>query len=142
MRGARVATLVVVSVLTAAPAAGGATRLVAYQGYTSQGREVSFKLGKKGVSAMKVAFVAKCTTGQVVFTVRATDTFADPVRRGRFKTILESAGAPKVTVVGRFNRFGAGRGTVTASGPGKGPQGEDFGSCATESPVRWTAAPR
>lgn len=139
---ARAAVVVALVALAAAPAAGGATRLVGYQGWTSQGRELSFKLGKKGVSIMKVAFVTTCSTGQVAFTVKATDTFADPVRRGRFKTILDSAGAPKVTVVGKFNRYGVGRGTLTASGAGKGQQGEDFGNCTTDSPVRWTAAPR
>lgn len=139
---ARTAAAAVLAVLAAVPVAQAATRLVGYQGWTSQGRQLSFKLGKKGVSVMKVSLLTSCTTGPVVFTVRATDTFADPVRRGRFKTILESTGAPRVVVSGKFNRYGAGRGTMTAAGPGKGQQGQDFGNCATDSPVRWTAAPR
>jgi hypothetical protein len=140
---ARLVVFVVLAALVAAPAAGAAARLIGYQGWSSQGREISFKFGKKGVSVMKVAFVTTCSTGPVLFTVRATDTVADPLsRKRRFKTVLESPGAPPVTVVGKFNKYGVARGTLTASGPGKGQQGEDFGACATDSPVRWTAAPR
>jgi hypothetical protein len=140
---ARAAALVALAALAAAPAAGGATRTIGYQGWTSQGREISFKLAKKGVSVMKLTVVVNCATGgAVAFTIRATDTLADPVRKGRFKTILEPSGSPKAVISGKFNRYGAGRGTITASGPGKSQEGQDFGNCATESPVRWTAAPR
>jgi hypothetical protein len=139
---ARAAAAVVFAALAAAPAALAA-RAVAYQGWSDQGREIRFKVTKKGVVAMNVTVIVKCTSGQSVsYSLKALDAAADPIsRKGRFTTILKSQGAPNATITGRFNSFGVGRGTVKASGPGKGRQGEDFGNCATEAPVRWTAGP-
>jgi hypothetical protein len=55
--------------------------------------------------------------------------------------VLQSTGAPTATVKATFNKFGIARGTITATGNGRGQDGRDLGDCATEAPVRWTAGP-
>jgi hypothetical protein len=141
MRGVAAAAAVL-AVLAAAPAAGGAPKSVTYQGWTSQGREISFRVGAKGVSVMKLTVVATCANGDTVaFALKALDKASDAIRRGRYTTVLASDGAPTATVKGVFNKYATGRGTITATGPAKGRDGRDFGNCATDRPVRWTAGP-
>jgi hypothetical protein len=147
----RAAAAAALAALAAAPAAGGATkpRAVTYQGWTSQGREIVYKVAptraKKptvGASKMELTVIVKCSGGETVaFALRAIDNAADPIKRSRFTTVLKSTGAPTATVKATFNKFGVARGTITASGNGRAQDGRDLGTCATESAVRWTAGP-
>ena len=131
--------------------AGGSAALAAgtlsYQGFTSQGHEITFKKSKAGVSRVSITVRASCenSTGQnqgdYDFTLKATDNNADQVVRGRFMTVLPGRGkVPTATISGKFNSRGVARGTIRASGTAKGPQGEDLGTCKS-STVRWTAGP-
>ena len=96
---------------------------------------------------MKITVRAGCTgtqgqnTGDYDFTLAATDAAADPVRRGRFTTVLPGRSAvPTAMIKGTFNARGVARGTITASGHARGPKGEDLGTCKSPT-VRWTAGP-
>lgn len=139
--------IAVVAVCLLVPAGALAARTLSYQGYTSQGFEIKFKRSSAGVFRMSVKVRANCQNssgqnqGDYDFTSKATDTNADPVKSGRFATKLPGGSdAPDVIITGKFNRRGTGRGTMTASGHGKGPNGEDLGTCKSPT-VRWTAAP-
>jgi hypothetical protein len=142
----RTVIAVAAACLAAAPVALAA-RAVAYQGFTSQGHEIKFKRTGAGVSRMSITVRARCenasgqSQGDYDFTLKATDTNADPVRRGSFTTVLPGEGqTPDATIKGKFSRRGTVRGTITASGRAKGPSGQELGTC--KSPlVRFTAAP-
>lgn len=129
--------------LAAAPAAALAATS-AYQGYTSQGQQITFKRSAKGVFSMKIAVRANCVNGSgqnqgdYDFTLRATDTVADPVKTSSFTVVLPGNGkSPNATIKGTFNRRGTARGTIKASGRVTSG-GPDPGSC-TSGTVRWTA---
>jgi hypothetical protein len=134
--------------LAATPAAlATKSKTLSYQGYTSQGHEIRFKKSKKGVMRMSITVRAGCTNasgqnqGDYDFTLKATDSNADAVTRGRFKTVLPGKDeVPSATISGKFNKRGVARGTIRASGPAKGPDGEDLGTCKSPT-VRWTAGP-
>jgi len=137
-----IAIAAALAALAAAPAAPAASGGLSYQGWTSQGEQIGFRVTKQGASRMRFTVITKCSNGDTVsFALKALDTRADPVRRGRFTAVLDSAGAPKATVKGKLGPYFTGRGTITASGKGRGPNGEHLGTCRTERPVRWTAGP-
>jgi hypothetical protein len=143
----RVAAAIAIFCLAAVPAAVGATRTFSYQGYTSQGHEIRFKKNAAGVARMSITVRAGCVDshgtnlGDYDFTLKATDSNADPVRRGRFETVLPGKGdVPTATIKGKFNSYGVARGTITATGAAKGPNGENLGTCKSPT-VRWTAGP-
>jgi len=143
----RTLTLVAAGMLLAAPATALAAKALSYQGYTSQGHEIKFKRAKAGVSRMSITVRASCfndsgqNQGDYDFTLKATDTAADPVKSGKFTTVLLGKDAvPDATIKGKFNAQGVGRGTITATGKAKGPSGEDLGTCKSPT-VRWTAGP-
>ncbi|MFL5840999.1 MAG: hypothetical protein ACJ77Z_11185 [Thermoleophilaceae bacterium] len=142
----RLLIAVAIGVLALAPVAVAA-RVLSYQGYTSQGFQIKFKRNSHGIYRMSIVVRANCQNangqnqGDYDFTSRATDTHADPIRSGAFTTALAGGGnAPDVVIRGKLNRHGTARGTLTASGHGKGPGGEDLGTCKSPR-VRWTAAP-
>lgn len=135
------------ALVVVAPAAALGAKPSAYQGFTSQGHEITFERGPRGVFRMTIAVRANCQTasgqnkGAYDFTLRATDAKADPVKRGAFVVVLPGNGnVPDATVRGSFNKRGTGRGTLAATGRGKGPGGEDLGTCRSPL-VHWTAAP-
>ena len=139
----RIAPVLAVVALAAVPAAAFAATL-SYQGFTSQGHELSFKRAKAGVLSMKIGVRAKCMNdqgqnqGDYDFTLRATDKKTDPVKSGRFTVVLPGNGtAPTTTIKGTFNKRGVARGTLKASGPVT-TGGADLGTC-TSGTVRWTA---
>jgi hypothetical protein len=144
MRGT--APALAAAALVAAPAAALAAKALSYQGFSAQGHEISFKRGSAGVFSMKVGVRARCMNdqgqnqGDYDFTLRATDTIADPVKRGRFTVVLPgNASAPTTTIKGALNRRGIARGTIKASGR-VNSGGSDLGTC-TSGAVRWTAGP-
>ena len=145
----RTAILLALVCMVALPGAALAARFLSYQGYTSQGYDIKFKRAKAGVSRMSITVRASCfddkgvNQGDYAFQMKATDAVADPVAGGRFTAKLSGAGkVPDALIKGKFNSRGTGRGTITASGHGVGPNGEDLGTCRTpEGGVRWTAAP-
>src|SRR5436305_15136816 len=143
----RIVTATAIVSLAVVPAAVAAARTLTYQGFTSQGHEIKFKKSRAGVARMKITVRASCVgaqgqnEGDYDFTLAATDPAADPVRRGRFTTVLPGkADVPTATIKGAFNARGVARGTITASGRAKGPKGEDLGTCKSRT-VRWTAGP-
>jgi hypothetical protein len=142
----RTAPVLAAAALAAAPAAASAAKALSYQGFSAQGHEISFKRGSGGVVSMKIGVRARCMNdqgqnqGDYDFTVRATDTTADPVRGGRFTVVLPGNGsAPSTTIKGAFNKRGIARGTIKASGRVRS-SGSDLGTC-TSGAVRWTAGP-
>ncbi|HYZ29985.1 MAG TPA: hypothetical protein VE570_13065 [Thermoleophilaceae bacterium] len=133
------------ALLAAVPPAAGAARMLSYQGYTSQGHEISFKRSKAGVLSMKIAVRASCFTdqgqsaGDYDFTLRAVDSVADPVKRGKFMVRLAGeAKTPDATIKGTINSRGVARGTIAAVGRVTNPS--DIGTCRSGA-VRWTAGP-
>jgi hypothetical protein len=133
------------AVLAAAPAVADAARTVAYQGFTSQGHEIKFKRSSAGVFSMRIAVRANCMNeqgqnqGDYDFTLRALDTVADPVKRGRFTVKLAGdKKTPDATIKGTINARGVARGTITAAGRVTDPS--DIGTCRSGT-VRWTAGP-
>jgi hypothetical protein len=142
---ARSWAVLAVAAAIATPAAAEAARTLSYQGFTSQGHELSFKRTGKGVISMKIEVRANCVNdqgqnqGDYDFTLRALDRNADPVRRGHFTVRLPGdQKTPDATIKGAFNSHGSARGTITASGRVTTPS--DLGNC-TSGTVRWTAAP-
>jgi hypothetical protein len=140
----RAAAIIAIVCLAAIPAALAASA-ASYQGFTSQGHEIRFKKGKAGVWRMSITVRASCfdsngvNQGDYDFTLKATDSNADPVRRGSFVTVLPGKGkVPTATIKGKFNSHGVARGTIKAAGTAKGPNGEDLGTCKSAT-VRWTA---
>jgi hypothetical protein len=140
-RGAGLAAAVVVVAVPAAAAAA----TVSYQGYTSQGHQISFKRSSAGVLRMKIAVRASCfndqgqSAGDYDFRLRAVDAVADPVKRGKFMVRLAGeAKTPDATITGTINRRGVARGTITAVGRVTDPS--DIGTCRSGT-VRWTAGP-
>ena len=131
--------------LAAAPAAADAARALSYQGYTSQGLQIKFKRSKAGVFSMKIAVRANCMNdqgqnkGDFDFSLRAVDTVADPIKRGKFTVKLAGdKKTPDATISGAINKHGVARGTITAVGRVTDPS--DLGTCRSGT-VRWTAGP-
>jgi len=131
--------------LAAAPAAAEAARALAYQGYTSQGHQIAFKRSSAGVFSMKIAVRANCVNdqgkneGDYDFSLRAVDTVADPVKRGKFTVRLAGQKkTPNATITGTINRRGVARGTIVAVGRVTNPS--DIGTCRSGT-IRWTAGP-
>jgi hypothetical protein len=142
----RTAPALAAAALAAAPAAASAAKALSYQGFSAQGHEISFKRGSAGVFSMKIGVRARCMNdqgqnqGDYDFTVRATDTKADPVKGSRFTVVLPgNGGAPSTTIKGAFNKRGIARGTLKASGRVTSG-GSDLGTCTSGS-VRWTTGP-
>jgi hypothetical protein len=131
--------------LVAVPAVAQAARTLSYQGFTSQGHEIAFKRTSKGVISMRIAVRASCMNaqgqnqGDYDFTLKALDTNADAVKRGRFTVMLPGdQKTPDATIKGVFNSRGTARGTIKAVGRVTNPA--DIGTC-TSGTVRWTAGP-
>ena len=130
------------------PAGAIAARTLSYQGYTSQGFQIKFKRSAKGVFRIIATVRANCQNsngqnqGDYDFSyIEPGSATPDPIRGGRMTTtILTGSRAPELTIAGSVNSHGTARGTMTASGHGKGPNGEDLGTCKSRT-VRWTAAP-
>jgi hypothetical protein len=141
----RALAALVAAALAAAPAAAQAARPLSYQGYTSQGHQISFKRSAAGVYSMRIAIRASCKNaagedqGDYDFTLRALDKFADTVRRGQFTVKLAGdRKTPNATIKGTINKRGVARGTITAAGRVTDPT--DIGTCRSTT-VRWTAGP-
>jgi hypothetical protein len=137
--------LAAAALVVAAPAVADAARALTYQGYTSQGHQIGFKRSSAGVFSMKIQVRANCMNdqgqnqGDYDFSLRAVDTVADPVKRGKF--IVRLAGdkkTPDATIRGTLNRRGVARGTIVAVGRVTDPS--DIGTCRSGT-VRWTAGP-
>jgi hypothetical protein len=142
---ARAGVAAAAALLAAVPAAAGAARALSYQGYTSQGHQIAFKKSNAGVFSMKIAVRAHCVNdqgqnqGDYDFTLRAVDTVADAVRRGKFAVKLAGEKkTPDATITGTINRRGVARGTIVAVGRVTDPS--DIGTCRSGT-VRWTAGP-
>ena len=75
----RALAALVAAALAAAPTAAQAARPLSYQGYTSQGHQISFKRSAAGVYSMRIAIRASCKNaagedqGDYDFTLRALD---------------------------------------------------------------------
>jgi hypothetical protein len=141
----RTCAVLAATVAVAAPAAAQAARTLGYQGYTSQGHEISFKRTSAGVVSMKIEVRANCLNdqgqnqGDYDFTLRALDRNADSVRSGRFTVRLAGEQkTPDATIKGRINSHGVARGTISAVGRVTKPA--DLGTCRSGT-VRWTAGP-
>ncbi|HEX4735366.1 MAG TPA: hypothetical protein VH247_13195 [Thermoleophilaceae bacterium] len=139
--GMAAATLVVAAV----PAADAARKPLSYQGFTSQGHQIAFKRSSAGVFSMKIAIQARCLNdqgqnqGDYDFSLRAVDTVADAVKRGRFMVRLAGdKKTPDATIKGTINSRGVARGTIVAVGRVTDPS--DIGTCRSGT-VRWTAGP-
>jgi hypothetical protein len=133
------------AVFAAVPSAADAARAVSYQGYTSQGHQIAFKRSRVGVLSMKIVVRARClsdqgqTKGDYDFSLRAVDSVADPVKRGKFTVKLAGQKkTPDATITGTINSRGVARGTIVASGRVTDPS--DIGTCRSGT-VRWTAGP-
>lgn len=134
------------AVLVAVPAMADAARKpLSYQGYTSQGHQIAFKRSNAGVFSMKIEIRANCMNdegqnqGDYDFSLRAVDTVADPIKRGKFTVRLAgNKKTPDATIRGTFNRRGVARGTIAAAGRVTDPA--DLGTCRSGT-VRWTAGP-
>jgi hypothetical protein len=144
MRACALAALVAAAV-AAAPTAAQAARALSYQGYTSQGHQISFKRSGAGVYSMRIAIQAGCKNdagkdqGDYDFTLRVTDKRADAVRHGHFMVMLAGdRKTPDATIKGTINRRGVARGTITAVGRVTKPS--DIGTCRSAT-VHWTAGP-
>jgi hypothetical protein len=127
------------------PVADAARKPLSYQGYTSQGHQIAFKRSVAGVFSMKIEVRANCMNdqgqnqGDYDFSLRAVDTVADPVRRGRFTVRLAGdKKTPDATIKGTINKRGVARGTIAAVGRVTDPS--DIGTCRSGT-VRWTAGP-
>lgn len=142
----RAGGLAAAALLIAAPSVAEAARKpLSYQGYTSQGHEIAFKRSSAGVFSMKIEIRANCmddqgqSQGTYDFSLRAVDTVADPVQRGRF--LVRLAGdkkTPDATIRGAINRQGVARGTIVGVGRVTDPSA--LGTCRSGT-VRWTAGP-
>jgi hypothetical protein len=133
-----------VTLAVATPVADAA-RTLSYQGYTSQGHQIAFKRSNAGVFSMKIAIRANCrgdqgqSHGDYDFSLRAVDTVADAVKRGRFMVRLAGdKRTPDALIRGTFNKHGVARGTIVAAGRVTDPS--DIGTCRSGA-VRWTAGP-
>jgi hypothetical protein len=134
------------ALLVAAPAVADAARKpLSYQGYTSQGHQIAFKRSNAGVFSMKIEIRANCMNdqgqnqGDYDFSLRAVDTVADPIKRGKFTVRLAGdKKTPDAMIKGTINRRGTARGTITAVGRVTDPS--DIGTCRSGT-VRWTAGP-
>jgi hypothetical protein len=142
---ARAGVVAAAIALAAAPAAADAARTLSYQGYTSQGLQITFKRSSAGVFKMKIAVRANCVSdqgknlGDYDFSLGAVDTVADPIKRGKFTVRLAGAKkTPDATIKGTLNKHGVARGTITAIGRVTDPS--DLGTCRSGT-VRWTAGP-
>ena len=131
--------------LLVAAASAAAARPLSYQGFTSQGHEISFKRSSAGVFSMKIEIRAACvndqgqSTGEYDFTMRAVDRVADGVRRGSFRVALAgNHRTPDAVIRGTIDRHGVARGTIAANGRVTDPN--NLGSCRS-SGIRWTAGP-
>ena len=129
----------------AAPSVADAARPLSYQGYTSQGHQIAFKRSRAGVFSMKIEVRAACVNsagqneGDYDFSLRAVDTVADPVTRGRFTVKLAGEKrTPDATIKGTINSRGVARGTIVAAGAVTDPS--DIGTCRSGT-VHWTAGP-
>ena len=145
MRG-RAGGLAAAALLVAFPSVADAARKpLSYQGYTSQGHQIAFKRSTAGVFSMKIEIRANCMNdqgqnkGDYDFSLRAVDTVADPVRRGKFTVRLAGdKKTPDAAIKGTINKRGVARGTITAAGRVTDPS--DIGTCRSGT-VRWTAGP-
>jgi hypothetical protein len=133
------------ALLVAVPSAASAARALSYQGYSSQGHQISFKRSNAGVFSMKIAVRAHCLNdqgqnqGDYDFTLRAVDTVADPVKGGKFTVKLAGEKkTPDATIKGTINKRGVARGTIVAVGRVTDPS--DIGTCRSGT-VHWTAGP-
>jgi hypothetical protein len=143
--GKRGALAVAAAALAIGPAAADAAGPLSYQGYTSQGHEISFKRSRAGVFSMRIAVRASCKDdqgrdqGDYDFTLRALDKIADAVRHGSFTVKLAGdRKTPDATIKGKVNKRGVARGTITAVG--RVTQPTDIGTCRSAT-VHWTAGP-
>jgi hypothetical protein len=141
----RAGVVAAAAALAAVPSAAVAARALSYQGYTSQGHQIAFKRSGAGVLSMKIVIRARCVNdqgqnkGDYDFSLRAVDSVADPVRRGRFTVKLAGEKkTPDATIKGTINSRGVVRGTIVASGRVTNPS--DIGTCRSGT-VRWTAGP-
>jgi hypothetical protein len=132
-----------IACVVAATTVAEAARTLSYQGYTSQGHQISFKRSSRGVLSMKIAVRANCmedsgqNQGDYDFSLRAVDTVADPIKRGRFTVKLAGdKKTPDATIRGTINKRGVARGTIVAVGRVTNPS--DIGTCRSGT-VRWTA---
>jgi len=135
---------VVAAALTVGPAAADARGALSYQGYTSQGHQITFKRSRAGVFSMRIAIRASCKDdkgrdqGEYDFTLRALDKMPDAVGHGRFTVQLAGQRkTPNATIRGTINRHRVARGTITAAGRVTRPT--DIGTCRSGT-VHWTAA--
>ena len=131
--------------IAAVPVADAARKPLSYQGFTSQGHQIAFKRSNAGVFSMKIAIRATCaddqgrSKGDFDFSLRAVDTVADTVKRGRFTVRLAGEKkTPDATIKGTINSHGVARGTIVAVGRVTNPS--DIGTCRSGT-VRWTAGP-
>jgi len=141
----RALAAVAAAALAAAPTAAQGARSLSYQGYTSQGHQITFKRSAAGVYSMRIAIRASCKDkagqdqGDYDFTLRALDKIADPIRRGRFNVRLAGDRmTPDAVIKGTINKRGVARGTIEADGRVTNPS--DIGTCRSAT-VRWTAGP-
>jgi hypothetical protein len=139
----RAGVIAAAAAVVAAPSVADAARVLRYQGFTSQGQEIAFKRSSAGVFSMRIAVRANCKNdkgqnqGDYVFTLRAVDTVADPIKRGHFTVRLAGdKKTPDATIKGSMNGRGVARGTIVASGRVTEPS--DIGTCRSGT-VRWTA---
>jgi hypothetical protein len=142
---ARAGGMAAAVMLAAAPSVADAARTLSYQGYTSQGHQIAFKRSGAGVFSMKIAVRANCANDQSQngraydFSLRAVDTVADTVKRGKFTVRLAGdKKTPDATITGTINKRGVARGTIVAVGRVTDPS--DIGTCRSGT-VRWTAGP-
>jgi hypothetical protein len=136
---------VLAAALAVGPAAAEAAGPLSYQGYTSQGHQITFKRSRAGVLSMRIALRARCKDdqgrdqGEYDFTLRALDKNADAVGHGRFTVKLPGdRKTPDATIKGTINKHRVARGTITAVG--RVTQPSDIGTCRSGT-VHWTAGP-
>ena len=134
-----------VALFAAATSGASAARTQSYQGYTSQGHQITFKRSRAGVFSMRISMRANCVNdqgqnqGDYDFSLRAVDKVADPVRRGKFTVRLAGAKkTPDALIKGTINKNGVARGTIV--GVGRVTDPADIGTCRSGT-VRWTAGP-
>jgi hypothetical protein len=144
-RRAGVAVAAIVVVFAAATSVASAARALSYQGYTSQGHQIAFKRSHAGVFSMRITVRATCMNdsgqnqGDYDFSLRAVDTVADSIKRGKFTVKLAGdKKTPDATIKGTINKRGVARGTLVAVGRVTDPS--DIGTCRSGT-VRWTAGP-
>jgi hypothetical protein len=144
-RRAGVAVAAIVVVFAVATSVASAARALSYQGYTSQGHQIAFKRSHAGVFSMRITVRANCMNdsgqnqGDYDFSLRAVDTVADSIKRGKFTVKLAGdKKTPDATIKGTINKRGVARGTLVAVGRVTDPS--DIGTCRSGT-VRWTAGP-